>query len=450
MATAQQTAMTPQQVAMLSASQRHAYFSSLPANQQSAAAQAYQAYQVSMNRSYMKNTLRKLAVCPQSSGGALSQSYSVGQVLNFTVPSANNAFTEGIIVRMVLSVTLATGTSAAYAANAAWPLNLIDNILVTYNGTQHRFRPYILKYLSQLMGYLNSPVPYQVIAGQSVSNTQNYLDTAINFGTTGSAQNLYIEFYVPFNALHPQDARGLLPTMGGETVPQIAIQCASQLLGVDPILNPVAETGGSGGAVTVTGTVAVYGVYRDGTSYMGPISQALDLSGMGTCQYTIDIPLNNLLSGTVYRQKVSILDKLYYVLSTIVDGNQSNKFAANSNLQVLEADKDSVGSSTFWKYGIGTNLSVNEYFAQFRAPFGSMPIGQDLDEGIIPWVAAPAYMEPDVANLGGTMYLDTSLSGWTDFHYGVQVSSVGGVSGINPRVETHIILINSQGLQSAS
>src|SRR5579875_189177 len=442
--------LSPQQVAMMSASQRQAYFNSLPANQQSAALAAYQQYQVSMNRAYMKNTLRKIAVCPQSSGGALSQAWNAGQVLNYTIPSANNAFTEGVIVRMVLSVTLATGTSATYAANAAWPLNLIDNILVTYNGTQHRFRPYILKYLSQLMGYLNPPVPYTVIAANSDSTTQNYLNTGINFSTTGSAQNLYVEFYVPFNALHPQDARGLLPTMGGETVPQVAIQCCSQPLGVDPILNCIAATGGSGNAVTVTGTVQVYAVYRDGTSLMGPITQALDLSGLGTCQYAIDIPLNNLQAGTVYRQKVSILDKLYWVISTIVDGNQSSKFASNTNILVLEADKDSVGNNVFWKYGIGTNLSVEEYFAQFRAPFGIVPIGQDLDEGIIPWVTAPIYNEPDPANLGGTHYLDTSLSGWTDFHYGVQLNSVGSVSGINPRVETHVILINSQGLQSAS
>ena len=74
-------------------------------------------------------------------------------------------------------------------------------------------------------------------------------------------------------------------------------------------------------------------------------------------------------------------------------------------------------------------------------------IEQDIDEGIIPWVSTPSYMAATPGD--GTQFLDTSLSGWTDYHYGLQMNTVGGIVGINPRVETHVIMINSAGLVNA-
>lgn len=292
-------------------------------------------------------------------------------------------------------------------------------------------------------------IPLAVVAGEQNTTIQNYLNTAINVSTTGSQQTLTFEFYIPFNPLHPQDSRGLLPTMGGETVPQVLITCAANALGVDPVLNAISNVSGSGAAVTVGGTVACYAVYRDGQSYMSPVLQGLDLTGIGTTQMVLDIPLTNLTAGTVNRQKLSIMDKCYYVISTLIDGNQSTKFATTSNIQVIEADKDSVGANLFWRYGTGTNLSVNEFFTQYRGLIPGLGVMQDLDEGILPWVAAPIYMAATAGDMDGTHYLDTSLAGWTDFHYGVQVGSVGGVNGINPRVETHVVLVNSAGLVSA-
>lgn len=448
MATSAPALLTAPQLAGMDANARAQYFNSLPNDQRAAAQAAYRAFQMTMNRNYMRNTIRKTSVAPQSSGGSLSQVYSSGATLPFTVPSAQNGFLEGFLVRMNVLVTLATGTSAVYAATAAsvGGLSLIDNIVVQYNGTQGRLKPYILRQLEMLQGYLQMTWPNAVLAGQHNTSLDNYLSSGAIPTTTGSQQTLTFEFYVPLNALHPQDVRGLLPIMGGETQVQIIITCAPQPIGPDPVLNTWSVVSGTGHAATFanTSTVQVYPCYRDGNSYNSPTLYGLDLSGLGTVQYAVDVPLTGLTANNVYRQKVSIMDKMYWVISTVIDGQQSNLFATNANIAVLEADKDAVGQNVFWKYGTGTNLSIQEYFYQIRNM-----IGQDLDQGVLPLVTAPIYMEPDAADLAGTHYLDTSVQGWTDFHYGIQLSAIGAVAGITPRVETHVIFVNSAGLVSA-
>lgn len=430
-------------LAMRDQAARNAYYASLSPQQQAAARSQYAAYQMQVNRSYMRNTVSKKAVAPQSSGGSFTQNFAAGAQLAFTVPSANNGFMDGFYVRLNLSVTPATGTSAAYALNAGAPLTLIDNIVLNYNGVQHRFRPYIIKTLSQLSKYVGYGVPYTPVAGQTVASRTAYRNSGQPL-SVGSANTWTFEFFVPLNLLHPHDARGLLPIMAGETQAQVIVTCAPQVLGVDPILNTIAATTGSGHAVTVTGTIQVIASYRDGLSLLSPQRLGLDLSGLGTVQFQQDIPLTGITAGNVFRQKLTIMDDLRWVLLTLVDGNQSNKFSSDGNLQVIEFAQDSTGASAFWKYGTGTNMSVQEFFIdQFRA------IGQDTDEGIIPLVTGPITQEADPANLEGTAYLNTSMSGWTDARYGVQFGSVGSVAGITPRVEVHSIFLNSRGLISS-
>lgn len=430
----------PMAIAQMDAAARQAYFASLPPDRRAAELASYRRVQMEMNRYYMRNTVRKRAVAVQSSGGAYTQNWSAGAALNFTIPSAQNAFLEGFFVRHQLTVTPATGTAAAYALNAAAPLSLYDNITVNYNGVQHRFRPYILKTWQQMQKYLGYPVPYSPVAGQTIATRTAYRNSG-NPLTVGSGNNWTHEFYVPMNMLHPQDARGLLPIMGGETTAQVILTCAPQVLGADPVLNTIAITTGTGHAVTVTGTVQVIAVYRDGTNYLSPTLLGVDLSGLGTVQFQQDIALTGITAGNVYRQKLSIMDELRWVFLTLIDGNQSNKFATDGNIQVLEFAKDSTGANAFWRVGTGTNMSIQEFYLdQF------MGIGQDTDEGIVPLVAGPITNEADVANLEGTSYLNSTVTGWTDARYGVQFGSVGGVAGITPRVEVHSIFVNSRGL----
>lgn len=441
------TALTPAQLAAMDVQSRNAYFASLPSNQQAAQRQAYQNYRASMNKQYMRTTLRNYAVCPPQSGNATSQNYALGTQLIYNVPSAENGFLEGFKVRVSVTMNFAVGTSAVYALTAAGALALIQEIDLLYGNIQLRFRPYILRSIAYLMGYQANTVPSSVTAGTQNSTIQGYVNSG--FAVATGAQTWTFEFDVPLNFLHPQDVRGLLPIMGGETTAQINIQTASALMGNDPELFPTYAVSGTGNAVTLTsGTVQCIAYYRNGISLQSPVRQGLDLSGLPTLQMDIDPPLNNLVAGSVLRQKINKAEYIAIAILTIIDGNQSNKFAALTNIQEIELGRDSSGTNKFWQFGIGTNLNVYEYFYdQIRGRLGDYRNGQDLpDEGILPIVIGPTYGESDAQNDTGILLMNTTPGGWTDVNYGLQVGSVSGVANINPRVVCHLIFVNPTGL----
>jgi hypothetical protein len=437
------TPYTPAQLAAMDVTQRQAYFASLPANQQAGAMSAFQGYRQQANRNYMRTTLRKFAVCPPQSGNALSQTYASGQTLTYNVPTAENGFLEGLIFRVSVNLNFATGTSAVYALNPAGVLALIQEIDVLYGNIQMRFRPYILKYLPQLLSYIGAVEPgLKPVAGTTNPTIDAYADNSGTYPVATGNQTWTYEFRVPFNLLHPTDVRGLLPIMSGETTAQVNVVTASTLLGNDPILNPVYNVSGTGAAVTLQGTpgtIQVVAYYRDGVSLLGPARQGLDITGLPTVQWDIDPPLNNLQSGQVFRQKINKAETIAIAILTLVDGVAAGKYSTYNNITSLELDKDSSGTNAFWKFGLGTNLSVNEFFLEIRRQ-----IGQDLiDEGIIPLVVAPTYSTV-LGELDGVNYMDTRPSGWTDVNYGIQVGATGVVA--NARVECHLIFINPVGL----
>jgi hypothetical protein len=441
------TALSGAQLAAMSPSARQQYFNSLPASQQAAAMAAYQQALYSLNRDYMKKTVRKKAVCPPSSGAGLNQAFNLGANLPFSAPSANNGFLEGFYVTVDLFVDFAAGTGATYASTASRELALINEIDVLYNGTQFKFRPYILKPLRQIMGYLQPGWPGGVLLGGHNTETDTYLSQG-SLPTTGTNQHVRIQFYVPLNMLHPQDVRGLLPIDGSSTTATINIQCASQLMGNDPTNNCWYASGGSGNQVTLhagaTNTVQVIAAYRDGTSYTGPASLPVNLAGLGTVQFQQDVSLTGLTAGQIYRQKITLLEQHYYVIACVIDGQQASSYSTENNITYLDLTTDSTGSNAFWKVGTGTNLSIQEWFNDIRDM-----LGQDLDEGILPLVFAPTWMEADTSNLNGSHVLncDPSRGGWTDVHYGIQLNSLAGtLANVTPRVETHLIYVNPQGL----
>jgi len=112
---------------------------------------------------------------------------------------------------------------------------------------------------------------------------------------------------------------------------------------------------------------------------------------------------------------------------------------------------DSTGANPFWRYGVGTNMSIQEYFTDMRDQ-----INQDLDEGIIPLVFAPIDHEADPNNLNGTNVLNMDPSTgagnfWSDVHYGLQFNSLGStLSGVTPRCIMHLVWVSNQGLVATS
>lgn len=416
----------------------------MPANsaqQQQAAAMAA-AMQRKQNREFMMLSLNKEVLCQQASGGANQQSFVAGQPLTYNITSSNNSFLTGFWVKSSLVVNLAAGASAVYAPNAAAPLSLIDSIQVLYGGTQHNFRPYILKCLSQMQSEYGQSQPRSILAGQSDTYLQSYYSSAPFLVATGN--NTYnFMFFVPMNLIHPQDVRGILPIQNGETQCQVVLNCAGAPYGPDPILNSFVTTSGSGGAATVTGNIQVIAIYKDGQSYSQLTALQPNLAGLETVQILRDANLNNLGAGQLYSNKVSFLHKIPWLFATVIDGQQSNKFATTANIQLMQTTADATGNRPFIRYGLNTNLDVRGFYDDLSGVMGGL-LMQDFDEGLFPLVYGPIFQQSNAGMQEGQHYLNmTTDDGWTDFHYWFQLGAVGAVSGINPRVEVTAVLLNN-------
>jgi hypothetical protein len=415
--------------------------------QQQPSAAQMAAMQAAMNRQFMALSLNKEVLCQQANGGALSQSWSAGQPLTFQIATANNAFLTGYWISQTFTVTPATGTNAVYGLTAAGVLAMIDSIQVQYGGTQCNYRPAILPYLYQLTGRSNMKVPRSILAGEALSTLDTYYSSASFPLVAGSANSWTVNYFVPSNWLHPQDVKGILPIQNGETSCQIIVNCAGTALGLDPLLNAVYPVSGSGHALTVTGTIKVLAEYKDGMTYSQLQATQPALQGVETVQLMRDTPLNNVTAGQIYRNKVSFLKKIPYLIVFAIDGQQSNKYSTLANIAYIDTSGDSTGNRPFLRFGNNTNLDVQRFFDDLSGKSNSL-LQQDLDEGVFPIVYGPIYQQSDASNLEGAHYLDCTIaSGWTDFHYGFQFTSVGGAtfSGFtapSARLEAHVVLIN--------
>jgi hypothetical protein len=262
------------------------------AQQQAAARQA----RAAANATFMKYSIRKRVVCPPASGAGTTQTYAFSTLLPYVVPTANGAFCEGIEVRASVPFAFAAGTAAVYQVGPAGVLAMFDNITVLYNGTLHKFRPYILALLRKTKGRIYPTWPDAVLGSGSTVTARNTYIGGAQAVTANTTNTWTVNFYVPFNLLGITDFRGLLPMMGGATSIQVQVQTATALFGADPILNAVVVTSGTGHAITVTGTATVQLIayYRDGTNYNVPKRYVLQPAGFPVPQLIMDIPLNNV------------------------------------------------------------------------------------------------------------------------------------------------------------
>jgi hypothetical protein len=418
---------------------------------QQAQVQAMLAAQRVQNRQFMAYSINKEVLCQQANGGANSQAYVTGQPLTYNITTSNNGFLVGFWIRVQLAVVLAAGTSAFYSNTAGYPINVLDSVVVNYGQTQHNFRPYMLKYYSQLLGQVHQSQPRTILAGTANANLDTYWSNfpASSQNITGSGsptKNINFAIYVPMNMLHPQDVRGILPIQNGETTCQVIINCAGALYGNDAILNAYAiGTGaGTGQAVTVTaGTtsqVSVIAIYKDGQSFRQLNAVQPNMQGIETIQFVRDVPLVNLAALQIFSGKVSFLHKIPYLFLTVLDGIQTSSFALTSNIQLIQTSADATANRIFYRYGLNTNMDLREWYSDLTGAQGGL-LQQNLDEGIFPLVYGPQFQQSDAGILEGQHYLDmTTTSGWTDFHYGLQLATVG--TNGTPRVEVHAILLN--------
>lgn len=179
----------------------------------------------------------------------------------------------------------------------------------------------------------------------------------------------------------------------------------------------------------------------NGSTFWSDKKLRLFLDEEPTVQAARDLILQPLNAGTTQRQKLTILNQHLYVFSIVVDGQQSSSFSTIANMTRLELDRDQVGQNPFFAFGTNLDQDVYDFYERIR-----WDIGQDLDQGVIPWVYAPQNTDGDASTMEGARILNMRPGGYVNVSHAYQLTAVGGVSGSTPRVETYAFSINPEGL----
>ncbi len=418
-----------------------------PANAAAAQAAAVAAAQKAANSDYMRRTIDKW-VNITLQGGALTGTYSPGAWLNFTVPPVNNGWLRAIDVTVNLNLTYTQAGSGPFEnLTAGAPWNVIREIDVMLNGQIIRVYPSFIPILRQLRGYLRNfaGVP---LAGQAFSDISATLYKAPTL-TNGANANWLFKIRIPFNLLHPFDGAGLLPIAGEANPVQINIECASALAAnpADPLFVPINTNGTVALTAAQTQSVKVDGIYRDGTTLWSPAKLPYYPEGLPAVQWNQDVPLTPFVGGQIQRGQIKTMLQHYYMLSLVIDGNQTNNYAAWTNFNGIELDTDATGTNKLKAYGTSStaNIGMDAWQADLREIFGQDIGGYPAAEGVVPWVVAPAYGVPDASAYNGLQVLNMTPGGYTTIYHGYNMGSTGGTAGINPRVETLVISANPLG-----
>lgn len=438
--------LTPAEVASLPADQQAQYMRGLSPAQQSLVQKQAQQQIVDANRLFMRQSVEKHAYMPVTGGSGVNATYTAGgTTLYFDFPTVPG-FAHGIIINYNLTVTPATGAAATYAAAPAAPFNIFSELQVLFNGPQVRTHPYFLKVLDQLLGF-QTGAQNKVLAG----NADNTFSQTINglFPIVVGSGNVWKgKIYLPLNVLGKDTVPGLLPVAGVGNKPQLKLTCAT-LVGMDPLLNVLIPTGGTGhGSSTITGTINCEMVYKDGVTMDSPAPLALNWQNEPTLQYYWDTPLTPFSANTIQRQTISTKLKHWYVVSVIIDAQQSTNFATWANVTGFELGPDQVGQQTFVNYNISNNVPIDDYADRMRRI-----MGQDNDPGVIVWVAGPNRGVIDSSNRNGSQALNMYPGGYPASTHSYQVAATGGqgaVAGFSAptsRVETFLVSENSAGLK---
>jgi hypothetical protein len=407
--------------------------------------QQYQAQQAAaalrkQDLDFMRS-LEQIAYCPVTGGSGATATYTVGTTLYFDLPIVPSGFAKGLLIKYnFTSVKPATGSSATYAVNQAAPWNIFSEIQVQYNGTQARLHPYFLKILDQTKGFGRGE-RNRIIAGN------NDATIAANIvGTTPivvNTDNLWQgQMYLPLNAISEDSVAGILPASGAGTHAQLKLTTPANFMGADPLQYPVATTGGTSASVAAVGTISVDMVYLNGMTLDGPTLLPPPPSVYGpTGQYYWEPAGTPLNAGSISRFVVQNKMQHMFMASIIIDGVQSSTFSTHSNISNFELTGDPTGSQKLKSWNVSNNISIYDYYDRDIRRM----IGQDLDPGVILWVAGPIRGVVDADNRLGNLPLNMYPGGFPTATHSYTVTSTSSTN-FTPRIETFLYSLNHQGL----
>lgn len=439
--------LTPAQIAALPPAEQAQYMKGLTPAQQALVQAEAQGAVISANRNFMRNSIERTAYCPVTGGSGVTASYTPGTTIYFDFPTVAG-FAKALLIHYNLQVTPAPGSSALYALTQAGKWAMFSELQVLYNAAQVRTHPYFLKVLDQLAGFQKG-AQNAVLAGNNDStiaaNIVGGAPIVVNSGNTWAGSML-----LRLNPLGEDTVPGVLPIAGVGNHPQIALTCAPNFLGMDPLMNAISPVSGSAWGVTVTGTVSVDMIYLDGNTFQAPSPLSLQWQGEPTIQYTWESALTPFNANALQPKTIASKLKHWYAVAIIIDGNQSSQFATLGNITGFELDPDQVGNNKFVSWNTGNNVSIYDFYDRWvRRPFG-----QDLDDGVLPWIAGPGRGVINADNRNGTQFLNMYPGGFPAATHKYQVSNVGsqsvpaGFTGqtTTPRVELFLVSENSAGL----
>lgn len=305
--------------------------------------------------------------------------------------------------------------------------------------------------MDQLLGFSRG-AQNRVLAGSNDATIASNIVGQVNF-TVGSNTTWTGKLYLPLNALGIDTVPGLLPISGVGNKPQLKLTCTPSWLGLDPLLNVMSPVGGTGHAMTgLTGSINCDVIYQDGTNMDSPAPYTLNWQNEPTLQYYWDTPLTPFSQNTIQRQTISTKMKHWYVISLVIDGavtTGATQFANLANFTGFTLSPDQVGQQYFYNWNISNNVSIYDYFDRMQR----RPFGQDLDDGVIAWIAAPGRNVIDSDNRNGTQVLNMTSGGFPAATHSYQMgsysyqSTIDGFAACTPRVETFLISENPAGLK---
>jgi hypothetical protein len=431
-------ALTPAQIASLPPDQQAKYLQGLSPQMQA----IYQQELVNMaNADFMRNSILREAYCPVTGGSGVTAQYTPGSTLSFDLPTTAG-FAIALEIIYNLQVTPATGTGATYALTGSGKYGIFSRIELDYNGPQIVTHPIVLKYLSQLRGRTHG-IQNAVLSGNNDATITNNIVGSAGL-TVGSPNTWQGRFRLPLNPLGKESPYGLLPLSGVGNRPQLKLTCPANLYGADALLNAICSGGsGTGQAITVTGTVQVNCLFLDGTNMEGVNPKQLqNWQSMPTVQYYWEQSLSPFNANVQNRFTIATKLEHWYALAIVIDGQQSTAFISGwPNILSFGLSPDPTGQQYFENWNIANNVSIYDYFdTKIRDS-----LGQDLDEGVIPWVAAPIRGVVNASNQNGSQVLNMYPSGYPATTHIYTVAATGNVC--TPRVELFLISKNQAGLK---
>ena len=410
-------------------------------------AQAPSAQIEANNLMFLQNSLEETAYCPVTGGSGTSATYTPGTTLYFDFPQLGGAYIHGLEITYSLTVTPASGGTNAYALNAVKEYGIFSEVKLDYGNTQIRSHPYFFaEIMPKLKGWLRGSKA-RVLAGNNDQSIANQL-VGLTPLVVGSANTWAGKLYLDLTPLGIDTVPGILPAMSVGNTPQLKLTCNPSFMGLDAFNNVVAGTGNSTPAITVTGTINVDAYYRDGRNMRTNVPLGLSLAGEPTLQYFWESALTPFNQGNTWQRKqISTRLEHWYMVSIIIDGQQSNTFlSAWSNLTAFELGPDQSGQNVFKGWNSGNNVSIYDYFKREVR----LQHGQDLDLGVIAWVDAPSRGVTNPDNRHGGQVLNMMPNGgFVATNHAYQVGTVSSVN-FTPRVETFLVSMNYDGLKLVS